>query len=171
MQQSSITVLVYAIALVGAIAIIAYAGRMIRHWFPRREDHSHEILQRLSEITVAVKEQTAWLKAPPAEKEEALPVPFLKFLDEWMAAQIQQQAALDTLVTKTENLNKYIQLFCRTITGNDPGGYTEVSEEDAVVREKAVALQRRHGISWEEALKRAKAMHVYEPSNGFGVDA
>lgn len=47
-------------------------------------------------------------------------------------------------------------------------GYTEMTDEEAVIQEKAQRLQRQYGCSHEEAVKRARESAVYDMNGGMG---
>jgi len=74
--------------------------------------------------------------------------------------------ALDSLNLSMDRLAKWQQTFVKGLYGEGPTpGYVDVDAEEENLREAAQNLQRRYKIPWEDALKRAKDMSVYEQAS------
>ena len=156
---------------VGSVVILVYLAKRVMAFLPHRTDHNVEVMHRLGMILAEMQTQTALMKQPAPP--ESVPEVALKFMSDWAKAQEEQQAALDELNRRTGKQGQFIQMFCRTITGNDPGSYEEVDDETAEIREEALKLQRRYpNLTLKECVDRAKKRRVYEPNdkNGFGAD-
>jgi hypothetical protein len=76
----------------------------------------------------------------------------------------RQLAALDSLAISFGKFTKGQDQWMRKVFGGDGGGYTEMDDSAAELRERASALQQRYkDLSWDEAMDRAKKMVVYDP--------
>lgn len=149
------------------LAVLSWLIRTVWHRIPHPQA---DILHRLSELLVAVKEQTTFMKLP--EAPQANPA-LEEFQKKAMVENERVIFALERIAGLIKKQNEYLQSFCRTLTGNDPGGYTEMTDENAKIREKAIELQRRYkNLTWEECIAKAKQIMPYEPSldQGFGGD-
>ena len=161
----------FVLGSLGGLVLAVFGFR----WLWRHIPHPHhDLLVRLSEILVAIKQLTEAMKQPAAQPVITAP-PELAAIEELLKQVVNGQAAelgaLDVTAERIKKQGEYVQLFCRTLTGNDPNSYREVTDEDAVVREQAIRLQQRYKISYEEALTRAKRMQPYFSTEmGFGAE-
>jgi hypothetical protein len=72
-------------------------------------------------------------------------------------------AVLDSMALSFDKFAKGQDRWMKQMFGGDGGGYTDMNEAEAELRERAEGIRRRYGISWEEAMDRAKKTVVYEP--------
>jgi hypothetical protein len=167
-------------------------------WTWNQIPHPHnDLLHRLSEVGMALKEQTSVLRSIESEQRaqtsviderscslrDTLNRAFLsstppvdvkaqeskaQFHKDMLAIQANQIAALDVIAKRQKEIGDYIQLFCRTLTGGEAGGYKDMTDEEQLIQEKAIMIERRYKVSHEEALKRARQMQAYEPTGQMG---
>lgn len=80
-------------------------------------------------------------------------------------------AALDAIALNLQQLNDSQRAFVKSLFSGDASGYTDMTDDQAQLREQADKLQRRYGIPWDEAMERAKQAMVYKPNGGMGANA
>ena len=175
------------------VALITVALFMLRHFWPKirhrlfvhHPDTQGLILQRLSELIGAVKEQTLWMKTPaPTEKDESGEItlgvlqeirdavslfvsdrePFERQIHAYVSelqVQLTKQhtselAALDALnVTMAQGV-KVQKAFLATMYGQDGSGYSAMDEGEQQIRETAERFRKVYGLEWNEAMERAR---------------
>ena len=126
---------------------------------------------------------TAELKVPPEPPvEEVTRKQLVDRVDEAMAlgkaqmaedsknAEVQHQISLgiDALLAEQRQFRKSFDSWMKAMFGDGTRGYTEMTDEEAVLREDAAALVQRYGLTYEEAVARAKAASVYKTQGGMG---
>ena len=72
-------------------------------------------------------------------------------------------SALDSMSLSFDRFAKGQDRWMKQMFGGDGGGYTDMTEAESELRERAEGIRRRYGISWEEAMDRARKTVVYEP--------
>jgi len=76
----------------------------------------------------------------------------------------KQLAALDSLSLSFEKFTRSQTNWLTKILGGDGSGYTDMTDQEAELRERAEGIRRRYGVDWAEAMDRAKKTLVYEPN-------
>ena len=187
MPQSIPTTLVFvSAAAIGLLFLLVRGWPWIKHrLFVHHEDTQGMIMARLSELILAVKEQTIWMKTPaPAEKDESGEItlgvlqeirdavaifvsdrePFERQVHSYIG-EIREQlakqhaselAALDALnVTMTQGV-KVQKAFLATMYGQDGSGYSAMDEEAQALRETAERFRKVYNLDWDQAMERAR---------------
>jgi hypothetical protein len=195
MPQSIPTSLVFvSLAAIGLLFLLVRGWPWIQHrLFVHHPDTQGLILQRLSELIGAVKEQTLWMKTPaPAEKDESGEITLgvlqeirdavaifvsdhpakvnpVDELREQLAKQhASELAALDSLnVTMTQGV-KVQKAFLATMYGQDGSGYSSMDEGEQQIRETAERFRKVYGVSWEDAMERARNAAAIQTGPGMG---
>ena len=185
------------------VALITVALFMLRHFWPKirhrlfvhHQDTQGLILQRLSELIGAVKEQTLWMKTPaPTEKDESGEItlgvlqeirdavslfvsdrePFERQIHAYVSelqVQLTKQhtselAALDALnVTMAQGV-KVQKAFLATMYGQDGSGYSAMDEGEQQIRETAERFRKVYGLEWNEAMERARNAAAIQTGTG-----
>ena len=183
MPQSIPTSLVFvSAAAIGLLFLLVRAWPWIQHrLFVHHPDTQGLILQRLSELIGAVKEQTVWMKTPaPTEKDENVEITLgvlqeirdavavfvsdhpakVNPVDE-LRVQLAKQhdseiAGLASIASKLEQSIKVQKAFLATIYGQDGSGYSAMDEGEQQIRETAERFRKVYGVSWEDAMERAR---------------
>ena len=183
MPQSIPTSLVFvSLSVIGLLFLLVRGWPWIKHrLFVHHEDTQGMIMARLSELILAVKEQTIWMKTPaPSEKDESgeITLGVLQEIRDAVAifasdhpakvnpvdelrVQLSKQhaselAALDALnVTMTQGV-KVQKAFLATMYGQDGSGYSAMDEGEQEIREQAERFRKTYGISWDQAMERAR---------------
>lgn len=99
-----------------------------------------------------------------------------KAVETLVGSQTQQHnahlAALDALAEKFDGFAKSQKAFLEAIfPSHPPKAYEEMDDEAAYLREKAGELQRRYGLSDDEARARAKNLLAYRGNSGMRGEA
>ena len=173
---------------------------LVRAWpwiqhrlFVHHPDTQGLILQRLSELIGAVKEQTVWMKTPaPTEKDENVEITLgvlqeirdavavfvsdhpakVNPVDE-LRVQLAKQhdseiAGLASIASKLEQSIKVQKAFLATIYGQDGSGYSAMDEEAQALRETAERLRKTYGLDWDSAMERARNAAAIQSGPGMG---
>ena len=192
MPQSIPTSLVFvAMIIIGAAFLLIQAWPWIKHrLFVPHLDIDPLILQRLSELIGAVKEQTVWFKTPAepdteAEDRDRLTLNTLIGIRDTvekidgmsrienptereiqtniseLRMQLAKQhdieiAGLASIASKLEQSIKVQKAFLATIYGQDGSGYSTMDEGEQQIRETAERFRKVYGVSWEDAMERAR---------------
>ena len=187
MPQSIPTSLVFvSLSVIGLLFLLGRSWPWIHHrLFVHHPDTQGLILQRLSELIGAVKEQTVWMKTPaPSEKDESGEItlgvlqeirdavaifvsdrePFERQVHAYvneLREQLSKQhaselAALDVLnVTMAQGI-KVQKAFLATMYGQDGSGYSAMDEEAQALRETAERFRKVYNLDWDQAMERAR---------------
>jgi hypothetical protein len=195
MPQSIPTSLVFvSAAAIGLLFLLVRAWPWIQHrLFVHHPDTQGLILQRLSELIGAVKEQTVWMKTPaPTEKDENVEITLgvlqeirdavavfvsdhpakVNPVDE-LRVQLAKQhdseiAGLASIASKLEQSIKVQKAFLATIYGQDGSGYSAMDEEAQALRETAERLRKTYGLDWDSAMERARNAAAIQSGPGMG---
>ena len=183
-------------AAIGLLFLLGRAWPWIQHrLFVPHPDIDPLILQRLSELIGAVKEQTLWMKAsPPVDENAEITLGVLQEIRDAVAIlvsdrepferqvhayvnelreQLSKQhaselAALDALnVTMTQGV-KVQKAFLATIYGQDGSGYSAMDEGEQQIRETAERFRKVYGLEWNEAIERARNAAAIQTGPGMG---
>ena len=195
MPQSIPTSLVFvSAAAIGLLFLLVRAWPWIQHrLFVHHPDTQGLILQRLSELIGAVKEQTVWMKTPaPTEKDENVEITLgvLQEIRDAVAVfvsdhpakvnpvgelrvQLAKQhdseiAGLASIASKLEQSIKVQKAFLATIYGQDGSGYSAMDEEAQALRETAERLRKTYGLDWDSAMERARNAAAIQSGPGMG---
>jgi hypothetical protein len=156
------------------------------HLFVHHPDTQGLILARLSELIGAVKEQTLWMKAsPPVDENVEITLGVLQEIRDSVAeldrmsrienptereihtnidelrVQLAKQhdseiSGLASIASKLEQSIKVQKAFLATIYGQDGSGYSAMDEGEQQIRETAERFRKVYGVSWEDAMERAR---------------
>ena len=197
MPQSIPTSLVFvSLSVIGLLFLLGRGWPWIKHrLFVHHEDTQGMIMARLSELILAVKEQTIWMKTPaPAEKDESGEItlgvlqeirdavaifvsdrePFERQVHAYVSelqVQLTKQhtsdiAALDALnVTMAQGV-KVQKAFLATMYGQDGSGYSAMDEGEQQIRETAERFRKTYGLDWTEAMERARNAAAIQTGTG-----
>ena len=175
-----------SLSVIGLLFLLVRGWPWIKHrLFVHHEDTQGMIMARLSELILAVKEQTIWMKTPaPAEKDESGEItlgvlqeirdavaifvsdrePFERQVHAYvneLREQLSKQhaselAALDVLnVTMAQGI-KVQKAFLATMYGQDGSGYSAMDEEAQALRETAERFRKVYNLDWDQAMERAR---------------
>ena len=123
---------------------------------PVEEVTRKQLVDRVDEAMALGKAQMALGKAQMAEDSKN--------------AEVQRQISLgiDALLAEQRQFRKSFDSWMKAMFGDGTRGYTEMTDEEAVLREDAAALVQRYGLNYEDAMARAKAASVYKTQGGMG---
>ena len=79
----------------------------------------------------------------------------------------QISIGIDVLAMEQQKFRKGFDNWVRVNFGNNSGGYQDMTDDEASLREEAATLMRRYGMSYEDAMTRAKLAATYK-GNGMG---
>jgi hypothetical protein len=171
-----------SLSVIGLLFLLVRGWPWIKHrLFVHHEDTQGMIMARLSELILAVKEQTVWMKTPaPTEKDESGEITLgvlqeirdavaifvsdhpakvnpVDELREQLAKQhASELAALDSLnVTMTQGV-KVQKAFLAMMYGQDGSGYSAMDEEAQALRETAERFRKVYNLDWDQAMERAR---------------
>jgi hypothetical protein len=88
-------------------------------------------------------------------------------LNVWSSNQKSQSdrmiAVLDSMALSFDKFARGQDRWMKQMFGGDGGGYSEMTDAEGELRERAEGIRRRYGVTWEEAMDRAKKTFVYDP--------